>query len=90
MYSILAGVHSFGKFLAFQFAIDLNYSALYPFSEMDFVVAGPGARDGIAKCFVDTGGLEAEDVIRSVADAARTVLTTSISSSSRCGVDRCS
>ncbi len=74
LYSTLAGVHSFGKFLAFQFAIDLNYSALYPFSEMDFVVAGPGAHDGIAKCFVDTDGLGAEDVIRAVADAAEDCL----------------
>lgn len=70
LYSILAGVHSFGKFLAFQFAVDLNYSALFPFSEMDFVVAGPGAHDGISKCFVDTDGLGAEDVIRAVADIA--------------------
>lgn len=70
LYSTLASVHSFGKFLAFQFAIDLNYSPLYPFSEMDFVVAGPGAHDGIAKCFSDTDGLRAEDVIRAVADAA--------------------
>lgn len=74
LYSTLAKVHSFGRFLAFQFAIDLNYSALYPFSEMDFVVAGPGAHDGIAKCFYDTDGLGAEDVIRAVADAAESCL----------------
>jgi hypothetical protein len=70
LYARLAGVHSFGPFLAFQFAIDLNYSPLYSFSEMDFVVAGPGARDGIAKCFEDADGVAAEDVIRAVADAA--------------------
>lgn len=74
LYLILAGVHSFGKFLAFQFAIDLNYSALYPFSEMDFVVAGPGAHDGLAKCFTDTDGLGPEDVIRAVADIAEDCL----------------
>lgn len=74
LYSTLTRVHSFGKFLAFQFAIDLNYSPLYPFSEMDFVVAGPGAHDGIAKCFNDTDGLGAEDVIRAVADAAEACL----------------
>jgi hypothetical protein len=70
LYSTLADVHSFGPFLAFQFAIDLNYSDLYSFSEMDFVVAGPGAHDGIAKCFVGTAGLSAEDVIRAVTDGA--------------------
>ena len=74
LYEILAGVHSFGKFLAFQFAIDLNYTSLYPFSEMDYVVAGPGAHDGIAKCFTDTGDYQAEDVIRAVADSAERCL----------------
>ncbi|WP_267883292.1 nucleotide kinase domain-containing protein, partial [Streptomyces sp. NRRL S-37] len=39
-----------------------------PFSEMDFVVAGPGARDGIRKCFGPAAdGIEA-DVIRYMAD----------------------
>ena len=38
------------------------------FSEMDFVVPGPGARDGIRKCFGPAaGGIEAE-VIRYMAD----------------------
>jgi hypothetical protein len=74
LYARLVGVHSFGPFLAFQFAIDLNYSPLYSFSEMDFVVAGPGARDGIAKCFEDADGVAAEDVIRAVADAADSLL----------------
>ncbi|MDA8061556.1 MAG: putative DNA base hypermodification protein, partial [Actinomycetota bacterium] len=58
------------SFLAFQFAVDLNYTPLYSFSEMDYIVAGPGARDGIAKCFVDAGGLAPEDVIRSVTESA--------------------
>lgn len=67
----LLNVHSFGPFLAFQFAIDLNYSDLFGFSEMDHVVAGPGALDGISKCFVHTDGLEAGDVIRAVTEAAQ-------------------
>ncbi len=75
LYSVLAAVHSFGKFLAFQFAIDLNYSALYSFSEMDFVVAGPGARDGLAKCFIDIDGLAEEDVIRAVTESAEDLIT---------------
>jgi len=73
LYTRLASVHSFGPFLAFQFAIDLNYSPLYSFSEMDFVVAGPGARDGIAKCFIDTADVEPEDVIRAVSEAAESL-----------------
>ena len=70
LYSMLARVRSFGPFLAFQFAIDLNYSDLFGFSEMDFVVAGPGARDGIAKCFQDGASLDPEKVIRAVTDSA--------------------
>ncbi len=57
-----------GPFLAFQYAIDLNYSDLLPFDENDFVVAGPGAKDGIRKCFgKESMGIEA-DVIRYMAD----------------------
>ncbi len=74
LYEQLAKVHSFGPFLAFQFAIDLNYSPLYEFSEMDFVIAGPGARDGIAKCFIDAEGVKAEDVIRAAAEGAQSLL----------------
>ena len=74
LYERLARVPSFGRFLAFQFAIDLNYSPLYSFSEMDFVVAGPGARDGIAKCFPDATDIEPENVIRAVAESAEDIL----------------
>ncbi len=70
LYETLLGVHSFGPFLAFQFAIDLNYTDLFGFSEMDFVVAGPGAHDGIAKCFSNAHDLSAEDIIRAVAESA--------------------
>jgi hypothetical protein len=57
-----------GPFLAFQYAIDLNYSELLDFSEDDFVVAGPGAIDGISKCFASTGTRTPEEVIRWVTD----------------------
>jgi hypothetical protein len=70
VFETLRSYPSIGDFLAFQFAIDLNYSELIDFSEMDFVVPGPGARDGIRKCFGDTGGLDEHDVIRVVTDRA--------------------
>ena len=57
-----------GDFLAFQFLIDLNYSEVLDFDEMDFVVAGPGARDGLRKCFgPQAEGIEA-DLIRYMAE----------------------
>ena len=52
-----------GPFLAFQYAIDLNYSSMLDFEEDDFVVAGPGALDGIAKCFVSTSGRKPDEII---------------------------
>lgn len=70
VYAILKSFPSIGPFLAFQFSIDLNYSEIIDFSEMDFVVAGPGAREGIRKCFSDTAGLSDEDVIAIVAQIA--------------------
>lgn len=70
VFLILRSYPSIGDFLAFQFAIDLNYSRLSAFSEMDFVVAGPGAQSGIRKAFTDTAGLSEEDVIRAVAEFA--------------------
>ncbi|EKS34465.1 nucleotide kinase domain-containing protein [Afipia broomeae] len=57
-----------GDFLAYQFVIDVNYSEITDFSEMDFVVPGPGARDGLRKCFVDPGGLNEPELIRVMAD----------------------
>jgi alpha-glutamyl/putrescinyl thymine pyrophosphorylase clade 1 len=57
-----------GRFLAFQYAIDLNYSTLLDFNEADFVVAGPGALDGISKCFSSTNARSPEDLIRWVTD----------------------
>jgi hypothetical protein len=70
VFEILRSFPSLGDFLAFQFTIDLNYSELLDFSEMDFVVAGPGARDGIGKCFSDTAGFTEAEVIRLVTERA--------------------
>lgn len=70
VYNLLVAYPSIGRFLAFQFTIDINYTNLVNFSETDFVVAGPGAKDGIRKCFSDIGNYSEEDVIRAVTDEA--------------------
>jgi hypothetical protein len=68
-FALLRSYPTMGDFLAFQMLIDLNYSTLLDFDEMDYVVAGPGARDGIRKCFgAEARGIE-HDVIRYMADA---------------------
>lgn len=68
VYERLLSYSGLGRFLAFQYAIDLNYSSLLDFDEDDFVVAGPGALDGISKCFSSTGGRSPEEVIRWMTD----------------------
>lgn len=70
VFEILLAYPSLGDFLAFQFAIDLNYSDFVNFSEMDFVVAGPGARDGIKKCFEPAEGATEAEVIGHMASIA--------------------
>lgn len=68
-FGILTSYPAIGTFLAYQYLIDLNYAAGLGFNEMEFVVPGPGARDGIRKCFGPAAsGIEAE-VIRFMADA---------------------
>lgn len=68
VYNTLLSLPSIGPFLAYQFAIDLNYSPHFALSEMEFVMPGPGARDGIRKCFTSLGDYSESDVIRWVAD----------------------
>lgn len=63
VYETLLTYPSLGRFLAFQFAIDLNYGPALDFDEGTFVVAGPGAKEGIAKCFAERDGWSDEDLI---------------------------
>jgi hypothetical protein len=67
-FDLIKAYPTIGDFLAYQYVTDLNYSALTGFSEMEFTVAGPGARDGISKCFSDLGGLSESEIIRLIAD----------------------
>lgn len=68
VFDLLRSYPMIGDFLAYQYAIDINYSELTDFSEMSFVVPGPGAKDGIRKCFSDFGGLSEVDLIKCMAD----------------------
>lgn len=68
IYNVMLSQPGIGKFLAFQYAIDVNYSEVVGFEESDFVIAGPGALDGISKCFSSTGGYSPEEVIHKVCD----------------------
>lgn len=67
-FHLLLGYGGIGPFLAYQLVTDLNYTAVLDFSEMEFVMAGPGARSGLRKCFADPGDYGDEDLIRFVAE----------------------
>jgi hypothetical protein len=51
VYDALLRFPLIGPFMAYQLAIDINYSELVDFSEDEFTVPGPGAERGIRKVF---------------------------------------
>lgn len=64
VYHLLLTYPTIGTFLAYQYAIDINYSELIDFNEMEFVVAGPGAKAGIRKCFSNSEEYSKEYIIK--------------------------
>lgn len=68
LFELLKSYPTIGNFLAYQYATDINYSELSDFDEMDFVYPGPGALDGIRKCFSDYGGYNESDLIKYVTE----------------------
>lgn len=67
-FELLREYPTIGDFLAYQYVTDLNYSILTDFDERSFVVPGPGAKDGIRKCFTDLGGLNEAELIKQISD----------------------
>lgn len=67
-FELLKSYPTIGDFLAYQFIIDINYTELTDFPEKEFVVPGPGAKDGLRKCFSDNAGLGEPELIRLMAD----------------------
>lgn len=67
-FDLLVSYPTIGSFLGYQYVTDLNYSNLTNFNEMEFVTPGPGALDGIRKCFIDLGGLNESEIIKVVTD----------------------
>lgn len=64
LYTLLNSFPTIGTFLAYQYATDINYSEITNFTEEEFVMAGPGAIDGIEKCFISRDKYSYEDIIR--------------------------
>lgn len=68
-FGLLREYPGIGDFLAYQFVTDLNYSELTNFSEAEFVIPGPGARDRLRKYFKSFGDYSESDVIQLVMDS---------------------
>lgn len=66
LYRLILSYPTFGPFLAYQMAIDLNYTDIVDFDEDEFIVPGPGALDGISKCFASASNFRPEDIIKEV------------------------
>lgn len=67
-FALLRSYPGIGDFLAYQFVTDLNYTTLCSFDEMEFVVPGPGATDGIRKCFPEVTTESGGNIIRFVTE----------------------
>lgn len=61
-------IQGFADFLAYQIFVDLTYIEEFPFSENEFVVAGPGCWKGLNKLFDDYDGLTLEEALFWLAD----------------------
>jgi len=69
LFNTLKQYPTIGNFLAYQYTIDINYSEVVDFDEMDFVFPGPGALDGIRKCFTDLGDYDEAEIIKYVTES---------------------
>ena len=62
-FDVIRSIRGFADFLAYQIFVDLTYIEEFPFSENEFVVAGPGCKKGLNKLFDDYDGLTHEEAL---------------------------
>jgi NTP pyrophosphatase (non-canonical NTP hydrolase) len=67
-FNLLRQYPTIGDFLAYQYVIDINYSTITNFTEMEFVIPGPGAIEGIRKCFADLRDMSHAGIIQLVTE----------------------
>lgn len=62
-YEIIREIRGFASFLAYQVFVDLTYIEEFPFSENEFVVAGPGCKRGLDLVFSNYDGMTHEEAL---------------------------
>lgn len=62
-FEIIKEIRGFADFLAYQVFVDLTYIEEFPFSENEFVMAGPGCKRGLDHIFIDKDGMTYEECI---------------------------
>jgi 5-hmdU DNA kinase, helical domain len=67
-FTVLRKVRLFGDFTAYQFTIDVNYGPFLGYNENEFIVPGPGAEEGIEKCFRNPEKVSKTEIIERVTD----------------------
>lgn len=60
---VLRGFGAMGDFLTYQIWVDYTYCPECPWSENEFVVAGPGCKAGLNYIFTDRGGMTYEECL---------------------------
>lgn len=63
VYQTLLNYNGIGRFLAYQFYVDMTYIDDFPFSENEFTVAGPGCIMGLNYLFEDRDGMSYEECL---------------------------
>ena len=63
VFDVLCKYDGLGEFLSYQIFVDFTYIKEFPFSENEFVVAGPGCKKGLDCLFIDRGGMTYEECL---------------------------
>ena len=63
VFNLLKKKKGLGDFLAYQLFVDFTYIPSFPFSENEFVVAGPGCKKGLDLIFRDFGPMSYEEAL---------------------------
>ncbi len=63
VYESLLSMDGLGRFLAYQIYIDFSYILEFPFSENEFVIAGPGCVKGLKLIFKDFSHMNYEEAL---------------------------